>query len=218
VTGIERDETRPGRKPKISARKVKTVVALTMQQRPDTATHCSTRRMAAVASVSAASVRRIGQANGLKPHRLERFKVSNDMHFAEKLEDIVGLSRSWREVGDGIDRPQATQSTHANVLLLLDAPLLDSAKVFAFEPNPIFPLLVKNLPKADGECECRLDADSDQEGISRLRIDGHRSGLTRLLQAGEDGDANTQQRPVSTTALAAVLSEDERAPGDCKLL
>src|SRR5271169_2459622 len=91
VSGIERDETRPGRKPKISARKVKTIVALTTQQRPDNATHWSTRSMAAVAGISEASVRRIWQAHGLKPHRLESFKVSNDKHFAEKLEDIVGL-------------------------------------------------------------------------------------------------------------------------------
>jgi transposase len=91
VRGIERDETRPGRKPKISARKVKTIVALTTQGRPDNATHWSTRSMAVVAGVSAASVRRIWQAHGLKPHRLESFKVSNDKHFAEKLEDIVGL-------------------------------------------------------------------------------------------------------------------------------
>src|SRR5271168_5119794 len=91
VSGIERDETRPGRKPKISARKVKSIVALTTQQRPDSATHWSTRSMAAVAGISEASVRRIWQAHGLKPHRLESFKVSNDKHFAEKLEDIVGL-------------------------------------------------------------------------------------------------------------------------------
>jgi hypothetical protein len=36
-------------------------------------------------------VRRIWHAHGLKPHRVETFKVSNDKHFAEKLEDIVGL-------------------------------------------------------------------------------------------------------------------------------
>ena len=29
--------------------------------------------------------------HGLKPHRVESFKVSNDPHFAEKLEAIVGL-------------------------------------------------------------------------------------------------------------------------------
>src|SRR5260370_12688695 len=91
LRGFDQDESRPGRKPKISARKVKAIVALTTQQRPDNATHWSTRSMAAAASVSAASVRRIWQAHGLKPHRVESFKVSNDKHFAEKLNDIVGL-------------------------------------------------------------------------------------------------------------------------------
>ncbi len=37
-----------------------------------------------------ASVRRIWRAHGLKPHRVETFKISNDPAFAEKLEDIVG--------------------------------------------------------------------------------------------------------------------------------
>jgi transposase len=36
-------------------------------------------------------VRRIWRAHGLKPHRVETFKISNDPAFAEKLEDIVGL-------------------------------------------------------------------------------------------------------------------------------
>jgi transposase len=99
VTGIERDETRPGRKPKISARKVKSIVKLTTQQRPDNATHWSTRSMAAVAGVSAASVRRIWQAHGLKPHRVASFKVSNDKHFVEKLEAYIPqvADTIWRE-------------------------------------------------------------------------------------------------------------------------
>src|ERR1700682_1024628 len=63
LTGIERDETRAGRKPKISARRVKTIVALTTQQRPDNATHWSTRSMAAGGRVRAASVRRISQGH-----------------------------------------------------------------------------------------------------------------------------------------------------------
>ena len=51
LAGIEHDETRPGRKPKISGRKVKTIVVMTTQQRPDDATHWSTRSMAAVVGV-----------------------------------------------------------------------------------------------------------------------------------------------------------------------
>ena len=41
--------------------------------------------------ISKASVSRIWRASGLKPHRVESFKVSNDPDFADKLEDIVGL-------------------------------------------------------------------------------------------------------------------------------
>ena len=47
--------------------------------------------MAAAMGISAASVRRIWRAHGLKPHRTTTFKLSNDPRFAEKLEDVVGL-------------------------------------------------------------------------------------------------------------------------------
>ncbi len=47
--------------------------------------------MAAEAGISEASVRRIWRANGLKPHLVNTFKVSNDPLFTERLEDIVGL-------------------------------------------------------------------------------------------------------------------------------
>jgi hypothetical protein len=41
--------------------------------------------------IAESSVGRIRRTHGLKPHRIESFKVSNDPHFAEKLEAIVGL-------------------------------------------------------------------------------------------------------------------------------
>jgi transposase len=47
--------------------------------------------MAEACGVSKASVQRIWQANGLKPHLVKTFKLSNDPHFIEKLEDVVGL-------------------------------------------------------------------------------------------------------------------------------
>jgi transposase len=91
VAGLEKDAPRAGRKPKISARLAKRVVTMTTRQQPANATHWSTRTMAAAVGISEASVRRIWQAHGLKPHRVETFKVSNDPQFVEKLEDIVGL-------------------------------------------------------------------------------------------------------------------------------
>jgi hypothetical protein len=50
--------------------------------------------MAAVLGVSASTVMRHWQANGLKPHIVRGFKVSRDPQFVEKLEDIVGLYMS----------------------------------------------------------------------------------------------------------------------------
>ena len=47
--------------------------------------------MARALGISEASVRRVWQAHGLKPHLTETFKVSRDPQFVEKLEDIVGL-------------------------------------------------------------------------------------------------------------------------------
>ena len=47
--------------------------------------------MAETCGISKASVQRIWQANGLKPHLVKTFKLSNDPHFIEKLEDVVGL-------------------------------------------------------------------------------------------------------------------------------
>jgi transposase len=41
--------------------------------------------------VGASTVRRVWHAHGLKPHRVETFKVSRDPQFVEKLEDVVGL-------------------------------------------------------------------------------------------------------------------------------
>jgi hypothetical protein len=47
--------------------------------------------MAKVSGVSASSVQRIWRAHGLQPHRVRRFKLSNDPKFVDKLRDVVGL-------------------------------------------------------------------------------------------------------------------------------
>jgi transposase len=91
VPGIEKDAPRPGRKPTIAAETVQDIIRKTTQETPPNATHWSTRSMAQAAGVSEATVRRLWRKHGLKPHRVKSFKLSNDPHFAEKLDDIVGL-------------------------------------------------------------------------------------------------------------------------------
>jgi transposase len=91
IAGLEHDAPRPGRTPSISPELVRMVITKTTKEKPPHATHWSTRTMAAAAGISEASVRRIWHSHGLKPHRIETFKLSNDSRFSEKLEDIVGL-------------------------------------------------------------------------------------------------------------------------------
>ena len=91
LAGLEKDAPRPGRTPSIARDTVAKIVQMTTQEKPGNATHWSTRTMAAAVGISDSSVLRIWHAHGLKPHRFESFKLSNDPLFAEKLEAIVAL-------------------------------------------------------------------------------------------------------------------------------
>ena len=86
-------ETAPGRgrKPSISAERIKAIVEATISTTPPGATQWSCRTMAAAQGVSPATVQRIWDAHGLAPHRVRSFKLSRDPHFTEKLIDVVGL-------------------------------------------------------------------------------------------------------------------------------
>ena len=91
LAALQKDAPRPGRPRTVATDKVQEIVHKTTQEKPTAATHWSTRTMAVAVGVSAATVRRIWQANGLKPHLSRTFKVSKDPQFAEKLEAVVGL-------------------------------------------------------------------------------------------------------------------------------
>ena len=91
LSGLLKDAARPGRKPSIAASVVSQAIEKTTQSRPVNATHWSRSTMAREMGISDSTVGRIWKANGLKPHRVDSFKVSNDPEFASKLEAIVGL-------------------------------------------------------------------------------------------------------------------------------
>ena len=92
LDGLLKDATRPGR-PRTAREpaNVEEVVRLTLNETPAGATHWSTRTLAEHLGTNATAVARIWRDHGLKPHRVKTFKLSNDPHFIEKLEDIVGL-------------------------------------------------------------------------------------------------------------------------------
>jgi transposase len=91
VAGLTRDKTRPSRIAPLPAATVDRVIELTNQAPPHQATHWTAPAMAKAVAISPSSVRRIWAGQGLQPHRVRAFKLSNDPKFADKLKAVVGL-------------------------------------------------------------------------------------------------------------------------------
>jgi transposase len=85
------DAPRSGAPRSIDDAAVERLVALTLEETPRNATHWSTRAMARRAGMSQTAVSRIWRAFGLRPHRVETFKLSSDPAFVDKVRDVVGL-------------------------------------------------------------------------------------------------------------------------------
>lgn len=85
------DDPRPGRPATVSVDQVEDVVVTTLEDTPKDATHWSRSKMAQRSGLSKSTIGRIWKAFGLKPHRTEGFKLSNDPLFVEKVYDVVGL-------------------------------------------------------------------------------------------------------------------------------
>jgi transposase len=89
--GLLRDKTRPSRIPRLGANVAKRVVALTLTNPPGETTHWTGAMMAKASGISVSAVQRIWRAHGLRPHKVQQFKLSTDPRFVDKLRDVVGL-------------------------------------------------------------------------------------------------------------------------------
>ncbi len=68
------------------------ILDTTLQTRPgDGSTHWSVRVLSRHMGISRTIVHRVWQRHDVQPHRVERFKLSKDPQFEEKVRDIVGL-------------------------------------------------------------------------------------------------------------------------------
>jgi transposase len=85
------DEDRPGRPPSVTVDQVEQVIVATLEQTPGEATHWSRTSMAKRCGLSRSTVGRIWRDFGLKPHRIDTFKLSSDPLFVAKVVDVVGL-------------------------------------------------------------------------------------------------------------------------------
>jgi transposase len=80
-----------GRKPTYGPRKFQRMIVATQGPPPPGQTHWSCRTLAQAQGVSKATVQRLWNLHGLKPHLQRTFKLSRDKRFVEKLTDVVGL-------------------------------------------------------------------------------------------------------------------------------
>jgi transposase len=84
------DEPRPGGSRTVTDEQVEKIVTTTLESTPKNVKHW-TRSLAAHLGVSQDAVWRTWQAFGLQPHRQEKFKLSADPQFVEKVYDSPGL-------------------------------------------------------------------------------------------------------------------------------
>ena len=90
LEGLKKDLPRGGR-PRTRDALESAIIRKTTQEAPANATHWSTRSLAKELGCTQSMVHRVWKANGLKPHKVRTFKLSNDPRFEEKLVDVVGL-------------------------------------------------------------------------------------------------------------------------------
>lgn len=85
------DRPRSGRPRQITPEVEAEIVRKTQHEKPPSGTHWSSRMMAKEVGLHHSTIARIWRSHGLKPHRVEYFKLSKDPQFVEKLRDVVGL-------------------------------------------------------------------------------------------------------------------------------
>jgi transposase len=91
VDSLLRDKTRlPGKKP-IPVEVKNELSRIVCSEKPEDATHWSSRELAKRLGIGHASVSNILRERGLKPHLVKSFQFSTDPDFEKKLEDVVGL-------------------------------------------------------------------------------------------------------------------------------
>jgi len=88
---LPRGNNHGGKNTRAQARLRQKIIAKTTTEKPANATHWSTRTLAKELGTSHNFVAKVWRECGFKPHLISQFKISNDPHFAEKLEDVVGL-------------------------------------------------------------------------------------------------------------------------------
>lgn len=91
IEGLRKSKKRERSRRRLTPEVEHKILETTLKTRPANATHWSVRVLAAQLGVSRMMVQRVWQRHEIQPHRVEKFKISNDPQLEEKVRDVVGL-------------------------------------------------------------------------------------------------------------------------------
>ena len=91
IEGISKSKKRKRSRRALTPEVERKILDMTLKTRPANATHWSVRVLAAQLGVSRMMVQRVWQRYEIQPHRVVKFKISNDPKFEDKVRDVVGL-------------------------------------------------------------------------------------------------------------------------------
>jgi len=91
ITSLEKDLPRGAPAATERTKYEAAIIKKVQEEKPENATHWTTRELAQAVGTTQNLVFRVLRANGLKPHLTKTFKISNDPNFENKLRDVVGL-------------------------------------------------------------------------------------------------------------------------------
>jgi transposase len=91
IEGIRKSKKRKRSRRALTPEVEQKILDTTLKTRPANATHWSVRVLAAKLGVSRMMVQRVWQHYNIQPHRVEKFKISKDPKFEDKVRDVVGL-------------------------------------------------------------------------------------------------------------------------------
>ncbi|MCI4335654.1 MAG: IS630 family transposase [Thermoplasmata archaeon] len=169
--GLESDAPGAGGPTLISDSTIRAIVHETLRTKPADATHWSARITATRFGVTPSTVHQIWSARCLQRHRLERYTLSKDKHFEEKLRDIVGLYLNPPEHAlvlrvDEKTQIQALDRTESILPLRKGIPERQTRDYRRNRTTDLFAALDISIGKITGECHKRLRA---KEFLALLR-------------------------------------------------
>jgi len=91
VEGISQPQKRKKSAPVLTPALQQKILDTTLKTKPSGESHWSVRTLARHLGISRTMVHRVWQRFDIQPHRVEKFKISNDPQFEDKVRDMVGL-------------------------------------------------------------------------------------------------------------------------------